>query len=161
MPHIHTKPGEIDFCVNVYVVYQNKVLLRFHEKYHMWITPGGHVELNEVPEDTAVREVKEEVGLDVELWMGNKTDLAKGYSEHEYRELVPPFFMNVHKINGEHRHISMAYFATTNSDIITEPDTHEKSGGCLWLTKEELGAHPDIDPATKFYAAKALELLGK
>lgn len=161
MPHIHTKPGEIDLCVNVYVVYQNKVLLRFHEKHHMWLTPGGHVELDEVPEDAAIREVREEVGLDIKLWKGNKTDLTKNYVEHEYRELVPPFFMNVHKINDEHRHLSMAYFSTAGSDVIIEPDTDEKSGGCIWLTKEELQAHPDIDLATKFYAAKALEILAK
>lgn len=160
MPHIHARPGEIDLCVNVYVVYKNKVLLRFHEKYHMWITPGGHVELDEVPEDTAVREVKEEVGLDIRLWTGNKTDLTKGYAEHGYRELTPPLFMNVHKISDEHRHMSLAYFATADSDIIIEPDTYEKSGGCLWLTQEELQTHPDIDLATKVYATKALELLG-
>ena len=61
MAHIHTEPGQIDFVVNVYVVYKNKVLLRFHEKYFLWLSVGGHVELNETPEVAAVREVKEEV----------------------------------------------------------------------------------------------------
>ena len=56
MPHIHEK---IDFTVGVFVVHKNKVLLRKHDKYHLWLDVGGHVELNEDPTEAAVREVKE------------------------------------------------------------------------------------------------------
>ena len=161
MPHIHTEPGQADFVVNVYIVYQNKVLLRLHEKHHLWLSVGGHIELDETPEEAATREVKEEVGLDVKLWTGNKAVFPTGFQDEEYRELTPPLFMNVHKINNEHRHVSLAYFVQAESDQIVEPDNHEKSGGCRWLTREELLADPEIDPATKFYATKALELLGK
>ena len=33
----------------------------------LWAFPGGRVEVGETPSETAVREVKEEVGLDIEL----------------------------------------------------------------------------------------------
>lgn len=159
MAHIHTTKGQIDYCVNVYVVYRDKVLLRLHEKYHKWLTPGGHVELNEVPEDAALREVKEETGLNVKLYTGNKEKFSHGFTEDVYRELVPPYFMNVHKIDENHRHLSLSYFALADTDVVREPDNDEKSGGCIWLNKEGLQAHPDIDLATKYYALKALELL--
>ena len=162
MPHIHTEPGEIDFVVNVYVVYRDKALLRFHEKHKMWLSPGGHVELNEAPEEAAQREVMEEVGIPVKIWSGNKEIFPIDDSlveVHQYQELTPPLLMNIHKITDTHRHISMAYFALAETDNIVEPETHEKSGGCIWLTKEELVAHPDVDPATKHYAIKALGLL--
>lgn len=163
MPHIHTESGQIDCCVNVYVVYKNKVLLRFHEKYRMWITPGGHVELDEVPEDAAVREVKEEVGLDVSIWSGNKEEVENPYPREpgRYRELIPPMNMNIHDISPEHRHMTLAYFALAASDAIIEPDTDEKSGGCRWLTREELIADREVDVATKHYALKALDLLSE
>ncbi len=161
MAHIHREPGQTDFVVNVYVVYQDKVLLRLHEKHHLWLSVGGHIELDETPEEAAVREVQEEVGLVVRLWQENKPQFVNDFSEEEYRELIPPFYMNIHQINDQHRHISLAYFAQAESDQIVEPDNHEKSGGCRWLTREELLADPEIDPATKFYATKALELLGK
>ncbi len=41
MPHIHDK---IDFTVDVFIVYENKVLLIFHKKHNMWLQVGGHIE---------------------------------------------------------------------------------------------------------------------
>jgi len=64
MPHIHEK---IDFVADVFVVYKDRVLIRKHDKYDKWLAVGGHIELDENPNQAAVREVKEEVGLDVEL----------------------------------------------------------------------------------------------
>ena len=160
MSHIHTRSGQIDFVVNIYVVYDNKVLLRLHEKHHKWLTPGGHVELNETPEVAAVREVQEEVGLAVTLWSGNKAPLTGALPMEKYQELIPPYYMNIHKINDEHRHITLGYFAKAEISVIKEPKTHEKSGGCRWLTKDEVSAAADIDEATKIYCLKALELLG-
>ena len=55
MPHIHEK---IDFAVEVFVVHKNKVLLRKHDKYKTWLGVGGHIELDEDPNQVAIREVK-------------------------------------------------------------------------------------------------------
>jgi ADP-ribose pyrophosphatase YjhB (NUDIX family) len=65
MPHIHTQSGQIDLVAEVFCVFQNTVLFRLHEKYCIWLPPGGHVELNETPEEAAVREVKEETNMRV------------------------------------------------------------------------------------------------
>ena len=59
MAHIHEK---IYFTVEVFVVYGNKVLLRKHDKYGIWLSVGGHIELDEDPNQAALREVREEVG---------------------------------------------------------------------------------------------------
>ena len=67
MAHIHEK---IDFTADVFVVHKDKVLIRTHDKYDLWLAVGGHIELDEDPNQSAIREVKEEVGLDVEL-VGN------------------------------------------------------------------------------------------
>ena len=169
MPHIHTEPGQIDSCVDVFVVYQNKVLFRFHDKHHMWLMPGGHIELNEVPEQAAVREVFEEVGLEVELYNPKGLQLVTkeansemiAHQKGEYRELLVPSELNIHYIQEGHRHLGFVYFAKSSTDIVTEPEGEEKSGGILWLTKEEIIAHPEIQEIIKSYALKALELLGE
>ena len=64
MPHIHEK---VDFTVEVFIVYKDKVLLRKHDKYGIWLSVGGHIELDEDPVQAALREVKEEVCLNIEL----------------------------------------------------------------------------------------------
>jgi 8-oxo-dGTP pyrophosphatase MutT (NUDIX family) len=46
-----------------YVVLQDRTLLLWHDKLHMWLPPGGHCELNEDPVQAALREALEETGI--------------------------------------------------------------------------------------------------
>jgi len=152
MPHIHDK---IDFTTEVFVVYDNKVLLRKHDKYGIWLSVGGHIELHEDSNEAAIREVKEEVGLDVELYHDGSTLIDIG----DYKDLIPPQFMNRHKINDTHEHVTLVYFAKANSDKLSLSET-EKSDACKWFTKEEIESNEyDIKPAIKKGALTALDKL--
>lgn len=155
MPHIHEK---IDFTAEVFIVYQDKVLLRIHDKYKKWLSVGGHVELDEDPNQAAVREVEEEVGLEVRLYHHPSHQAVE---QQGYKELIPPEFMNIHRINDTHQHISLVYFATSDTDqLILSED--ERSDGCRWFTKEELDQPQyGIDETIKKYAKTALEKLVK
>ncbi|MBR1540373.1 MAG: NUDIX domain-containing protein [Clostridia bacterium] len=53
-------------CCGCIIVEDRKVLL-VQEKQGHWGLPKGHVEGNETHEETAIREVKEETNLDVEI----------------------------------------------------------------------------------------------
>ena len=55
--------------VAVLIIDQDKILLfyRFKENRTYYALPGGHVEAGEGLEETAVREIKEELNLDVTL----------------------------------------------------------------------------------------------
>jgi 8-oxo-dGTP pyrophosphatase MutT (NUDIX family) len=151
MPHIHEK---IDFTVEVFIVYQDKVLLRFHDKYNIWLSVGGHIELNEDPVEAALREVGEEVGLKISLYSKNTT-----LSEREnYRELIPPIFLNRHRINDTHEHVAMTYFASSDSDVIS-PGAGESITSYKWLTSQEVSAMDDLLPDVKNYALEALKIL--
>ena len=149
MPHIHDK---VDFCSEVFIVYKDKVLLRKHDKYGFWLSVGGHIELDEDPIQAAIREVKEEVGLDVELYLGDKKLFKKG----DYTEIPSPEFMNRHRINDKHEHIIFVYFAKANTDKLILSET-EKTDGCKWFTKEELSDPKyEIRENIKLYAETAL-----
>jgi len=154
MPHIHEK---IDFTIEVFVVCKNKVLLRKHDKYDIWLGVGGHVELDEDPNQAAIREVKEEVGLDVEL---DDKLLAFRKNDNQYKELIPPRFLNRHKIDDNHEHVTLVYFAKSKNDALSVSD-REVSKELNWLTmdnleKNELGIKEDV----LFYAKEALKDLG-
>ena len=67
------------FTASVFVVSDSKVLMLEHKKIASWLPPGGHVEENELPNETAIREVKEETGLDVELIVSDDFIKEKQY----------------------------------------------------------------------------------
>lgn len=159
MPHIHTQPGEIDRTATVYIVHRQskRVLLRMHDKHHILLPPGGHIENFQTAPEAALAEAQEEVGQNnLTLWKGNQWF---EYESDKYRELIPPVALNVHFISPEHRHEDHVYFATTETMEIIEPEGREKSGGCFWLTKRELLDHPNLEERVKNYALKALEIL--
>ncbi len=153
MPHIHEK---IDFTVDVFIVYKNKVLLRMHEKHHRWLVPGGHIELDEDPIEAVIREAKEEVGLDIVIASGKvppTDDLIK--------PIPSPRYMGRNKVNDIHEHVFMVYFATCKSDTISDSILdHEKGVEIRWCTKEDL-ATMDLVPNIRFYAEEALKELGE
>jgi 8-oxo-dGTP pyrophosphatase MutT (NUDIX family) len=156
MAHIHEK---IDFTASVYVVFKNKVLLHKHKKLGLWLPPGGHIELDEDPNQAAVREVKEEAGLDVEL-IGNPT--AGLPSMPLRKDLIPPKFLNRHyfdKKTGDHEHIDHVYFGRATTFDARPEEEHAE---VRWFTKEDIernesGIWPDI----QVYALAALRELAE
>jgi 8-oxo-dGTP pyrophosphatase MutT (NUDIX family) len=155
MPHVHEK---IDFTVEVFVVHKNKVLLRKHDKHKIWLSIGGHIELNEDPIEAAIREVKEEVNLDVEIFDG----LQKfHYSDETYKELIPPSFLNRHRISENHEHVTLTYFAKSYGDQVKQGNK-EKSEKCRWFTMRELDDPGfGIIKRVLFYAKSAINTLGE
>lgn len=150
MPHLHEK---IDFTAEVFIVYKNKVLLRKHDKYKKWLSVGGHIELHEDHNEAALREVKEEVGLDIKLFHhGHPLVRSEGY-----KELIPPQFSNRHKINDTHEHVTLVFFGKASTDQLILSET-EKSDACKWFSKEELDDPTyGIAESIKMYAKSALE----
>lgn len=150
MPHINEK---IDFTVEVFLVYKNKILIRKHDKYNVKTGVGGHIESGEDPVQAAIREVKEETGLDLILNETLKISNEKG-------DLIPPFAINRHRISNTHEHVGLFYCGEVKSSLIVQRDG-EVSDDIQWLTKEELRSLSDISENVRTYALRALELVGK
>lgn len=122
---------ERHFTVTVAVVYKDKVLLHLHKKMNLWLFVGGHMSENELPEETAIREVKEETGLDVALFnegSTKKTDTAK--------YLIQPRHLLLAYVNDQHQHMDLIYYAQSDSDQV-DPAVGE-SNNLQWLTVGDL-----------------------
>lgn len=128
MGHIHEL---IDFIVNAYIIHDDKILLIKHKKLNLWLPIGGHIELDEDPEQALYREIKEECGLQIELF--NKT---KGISDDDCKFIPLPNFLDIHKISDTHKHVAFEYIALAkNKDVKFNQDEHTDFG---WFSESEL-----------------------
>ena len=104
--------------------------------------------------------MEEEVGLiNIKLWEGHVTYPITATLVDGYTELLPPVFMNRHHISETHEHVTLVYFALSESDSVVERET-EKSKGWKWCTAEDLDTLPgDIPEHMRQYALAALQAL--
>ncbi len=151
MPHLHEK---IDFTVSIFIVKDRKVLFIFHKQLNRWLPIGGHIELDENPEQAALREAKEESGLDVEL-VGDMPPLK---AEVGFVPLLCPAYMDIHLIKEPHWHIGMVYFARVKSGEVTL--NAQEHTDIRWMTEEDLDdPNWELYANLKFYAREALKKL--
>jgi 8-oxo-dGTP diphosphatase len=147
MPHIHK---DYDFVAVAFIVYKNSVLLADHPRYGMWFPIGGHIELDEDPEQALYREVKEETNLSVRF-LSQKPITG----DESTKSIIAPQFMDVTNAGESHKHIGLVYFAQTDSDKFTKSDEHSDM---RWFNFEDLiDSKYKIPKLAKFYAFEALK----
>jgi 8-oxo-dGTP pyrophosphatase MutT (NUDIX family) len=148
MAHIHEK---IDFTVAIFVVHAGRVLLVHHRNLNQWLPLGGHIELDEDPEQAALREAKEESGLEVELLGERPPTTSPGT-----RALIAPRFLDIHRITNTHEHVGMIYWARPkNGKLALAADEHHD---IRWCSSAELDTlQPPMSSAVKWYSRKAIE----
>ncbi|MEI6569208.1 MAG: NUDIX domain-containing protein [Verrucomicrobiota bacterium] len=147
MAHIHEK---IDFTVAIFVVHEGRVLVIHHRKLEKWLPLGGHIELDEDPEMAAIREAREESGLDVELIGERPPTTGPGT-----RALIAPRFLDIHRISATHEHIGMIYWARPRTGTLTlATEEHHDIRWCTPADLEQL--QPPMSDAVKWYCLKAL-----
>ncbi len=154
MPHSRNL---IDFTVAIYLVYKDKVLFVFHNLFNRWLPIGGHIELNENPEQALFKEIKEECGLQVKIY-GNKPrfNLDKDIVE----SLYTPVYMNLSKVNEAHRDVKMVYYARPESDKVKLNTQEHKE--YKWFTFDELSdSEYNIREDDQFYAKQGIKMLSK
>jgi 8-oxo-dGTP pyrophosphatase MutT (NUDIX family) len=148
MAHIHEK---IDFTVAIFVVHDDKVLVVHHRKLDKWLPLGGHIELDEDPEQAALREAKEESGLDVALIGERPPTTGPGT-----RALIAPRFLDIHRINESHEHIGLIYWARPlNGNLALAAAEHLDIRWCSSKDLDDL--HPPMSAAVKWYCRTAIK----
>ena len=138
----------------VYVINRNKVLLHRHKKYNSLFPVGGHLEEGELPQEAAIREVKEEAGLVVNIWSAEK-DLGLT----RVRQLINPQYTLLENMGKEVENIDFIYFAETNEEICKPVEGESKE--FYWLTEEQIKQDDSIKEHIKVMALEALHKVCK
>jgi 8-oxo-dGTP pyrophosphatase MutT (NUDIX family) len=105
------------------------VVLHKHKRLGLWLQPGGHLDDGETPADGALREAREETGLDV---------------RHAGPEGTPDLVhVDVHPGPKGHTHLDVRYrLEVVDPDADPTPPEGE-SPDCRWFTWDEAAAVAD------------------
>ncbi|UCD03636.1 MAG: NUDIX domain-containing protein [Candidatus Woesearchaeota archaeon] len=140
---------EREFISTVFIVQEGKVLMTWNNKINNWIPVGGHIEPNELPCSSVIREAKEESGLDIEL--------VSPFNNSKTANLIQPAHVHLDHITDNHKHINLIYFAIVKGGKCFKIDDEGKE--LRWFTKEDLEKE-DLAPSIREWASRALDYLG-
>lgn len=124
---------KIDLTVGGYIFHDNKVLLIYHNKLDLWLPVGGHIDINETPDQALAREIKEEVNLEVEIIGKSSVPLVGNAKQN----LALPFHTNLHSV-GDHDHYGLFYLCKAKNAHDLKFNIGELKGA-EWFSIKDLG----------------------
>lgn len=133
-----TYDGERHFCSSVWITTTSKpkkILLVHHKKLGKWLQPGGHIERFENPIDAAIREIREEAGIDISFL----SKQIKVIDQYGTFLPIPKFIMEqtipVMKKEPQHYHLDLQYYLEIPEQKLLQNSAESHSIG--WFTKDE------------------------
>lgn len=142
------------FTATTIVVHDNKALLHMHKKLGFWLPVGGHIDRDELPHKAAIREAKEESGLEIEL-LDDEEHLVMG----DVLELPRPKHVLLEDINKFHQHIDFIYYASSKTSKLS-PEAGE-SGEIKWFSEDELRGLKDLPGNVVKLSLEAIKIFKK
>lgn len=139
--------GEKHFTASVWIVtkeHPKKILLIHHKKYDKWLQPGGHIEKNENPVEAAVREIREETGVDIRSLAEKVVKINKEGSFLPIPEFIMEQVVPETSKEPGHFHMDMQYVVEVSEQDVQH--NLRESHGIGWFTKEDalnLHTYPD------------------
>lgn len=140
-----------DFTATTFIVQGDRTLLIYHKKIQDWFPPGGHIDPHELPCDAAVREVREETGLEVVL-LQERSQLGK------VEVLARPECILLEDITPYHQHIDLIYFARVVGGVLDIAESEAED--YRWCTAPELEASEIAEDICRL-GQQAIEKVGR
>jgi ADP-ribose pyrophosphatase YjhB (NUDIX family) len=128
---------EKQLTATAYIINNQQVLLIYHKKLNKWLPPGGHLDPNELPSNGAIREAREETGIEIEIITQENVWINRWNAKSFPRpylcllEEIP-----AHKHQPAHQHIDFIYLAKPIGGQITT--NHHETNGLKWFTLQDV-----------------------
>ena len=119
----HADPTHV--TASAIVVGLRGTVLHLHKRLGLWLQPGGHIDADETPWDAALREVREETGLQTVPWP----------------KRPPLVHVDVHDGGRGHRHLDLRYLFFAGNDDPTPSEG--ESQDVRWFDWDEAIAIAD------------------
>lgn len=116
----------------------DKVALHLHKRLAMWLQPGGHIEAGESPQEAALREASEEIGVPV------RHQAPGGVFVH----------VDVHPGPKGHTHLDLRYLV--RAPEVTPAPAAGESSEVAWFGWHDAEAMADPGLAGALVAVRAL-----
>ncbi|PSP82207.1 NUDIX hydrolase [Halobacteriales archaeon QS_1_68_17] len=131
------------FVATVYVVHDGATVLHEHDKLAMWLPPGGHIDRDEVPHRAALREVREELGLDVRLVA--PTDDVESPTVTSIPQPQHFLLEDINVCDGAvgHQHVDFVFYGEAPHRRIDPADGEAPADAWEWFTPADLAAETD------------------
>lgn len=143
------------FAATTYLLdkYSKSTLLHWHIKLQTWLPPGGHLELNETPEEAARREIEEETGIvDLEFLDFQQQNLE--LLDKRAKIIRNPSLLLQEKIDENHFHIDMIFFAYTSKNQFSPKNSQIKF---RWFTIQDLELEQELFENVKILAIRGIK----
>jgi len=145
------------FTATVYVVADGAVALHEHDRLGKWLPPGGHVDRGELPHEAALREVREETGLDVTL-LAPADDIesptVESLPQPQHLQLAD---VNVHDGTVGHQHIDFVFYGRADTRTIDPAGDEQPADDWAWFDAGDLTAQSDLDADVREIGHRAIE----
>lgn len=145
------------FVATVYVVNDGETLVHEHDRLGMWLPPGGHIDRDELPHETAIRETREETGLDIDLLQeptGPRSDTARPLPEPATILLED---INVHGDQVGHQHIDFIYFAESAERTVQPAPGETPASAWEWVDPAQLAEENRFEADVAALGREAIE----
>ncbi|MFC6614650.1 NUDIX hydrolase [Halopenitus salinus] len=130
------------FTATVYLVNDGATALHRHDRLGIRVPPGGHVDRDELPHEAAIREAREETGLEADL-VADVTPIEGPNG----RGIPEPAHLMLYDINVDadgrvgHQHVDHLYFAHADArEVDPTGDDEVGADGWAWYTPADLRA---------------------